>query len=125
MAVGLRCGKAGTETPRCRVQLESVFLVIAVAALLFFLSRKGRQDLLPRPPSPAGLQGGSPLRWVLVAPTRATRLNASTGYAGPLSPARTLPHVGSALLATVEQDKLDTARRASGDSTTSGQINRT
>ena len=60
----------------------------------------------------------------LVPPTRGPLLKASTGSAGPLSPSRTLTHVRSAPSATVEQEKPDTARRASGDSTTSGQINR-
>ena len=60
----------------------------------------------------------------LVPPTGGPLLKASTGSAGPLSPSRTLTHVRRAPSATVEQEKPDTARRASGDSTTSGQINR-
>ena len=57
-------------------------------------------------------------------PTRRPLLKASTGSPGPLSPSRTLIDVRSAPSATVEQEEPDTARRASGDSTTSGQINR-
>ena len=51
-------------------------------------------------------------------------MKAATGSAGPLSPSRTLTHVHSAPSATVKQEKPDTARRASDDSATSGQINR-
>ena len=50
---------------------------------------------------------------------------ASTGSAGLLSPSCTLTHVRSAPSATVEQEKPDTARRASGDYTTSGGFKRT
>ena len=58
-------------------------------------------------------------------PTSGSPLSkASTGFAGPRSPSRTLNHVCSAPSATVKQEEPDTARRASGDSTTSGQINR-
>ena len=60
----------------------------------------------------------------LVPPTGGPLLKASTGSTDPLSPSRTLTYVRSAPSATVEQEKPDTARRASGDSTTSGQINR-
>ena len=57
-------------------------------------------------------------------PTGSPLLKASTESPGPLSPSRTLAHVRNAPSATVEQEKPDTARRASGDSTTSYQINR-
>ena len=60
----------------------------------------------------------------LLPPTGGPLLKAFTGSAGPLLPSRTLTHVRSAPSAAVEQVKSDTARRASGDSTTSGQINR-
>ena len=60
----------------------------------------------------------------LLSPTQAPLVKASAGSAGPLSPSRTLPHVRSAPSATVENEKPDTARRASCDSTISGQINR-
>ena len=39
-------------------------------------------------------------------------------------PSRTLAHVRSAPLATVDQEKPDTSRQANGNSTTSDQINR-
>ena len=60
----------------------------------------------------------------VVPPTGGPLLEASTGSAGLLLPSRTLTHVRSAPSATAEQEKPDTAQRASGDSTTSGQINR-
>ena len=60
----------------------------------------------------------------LVPPTGGPFFKVSTGSAGPLSPSSALTHVRSAPSATVEQEKPYTARRASGDSTTSGQINR-
>ena len=60
----------------------------------------------------------------LLPPTGTPLLKASTGSADTLSPSRTLPHVRIAPSATVEQEEPDTARRPSGDSTTSGQINR-
>ena len=61
----------------------------------------------------------------LLPPTRAQLLKVSTGSAGSFSSSRTVPHVRSAPSATVEQDKAGTSRRDSGDSTASGQINRT
>ena len=60
----------------------------------------------------------------LVPPTGGPLLKEYTGSAGPRSPSRTLTHVHSAPSATVEQEKPDTVRRASGDTTTSSQINR-
>ena len=60
---------------------------------------------------------------MLLPHTRAPRLKSSTSSAGPILPSRTLTHVRSAPSATVDQEKHDTARRASGDSTTSHQIN--
>ena len=99
-------------------------LVIAVAALPFFLSRRSRQDWLPRPPFPSRPTGRKPpLVSTLLRSARAPLLKAPTGSAGPLLPSRTLPNVRNALSATVEQEKPDTARRVSGDSKTSGQIN--
>ena len=61
----------------------------------------------------------------LLPPIRAPLLKTPTGSADPLPHSRTQPHLRSAPSATVEQEKPDTARRPSGDSTTSGQINRT
>ena len=60
----------------------------------------------------------------LLPPTGSPLLKASNGSAGPLSPSRTLTRVRSAPSAAVDQEEPDTARRASGDSTTSGQIHR-
>ena len=51
----------------------------------------------------------------LLPPTRAPLLNAPTVFAGHLSPSCMLPHVCGAPSATVEQEKPDTVRRASGD----------
>ena len=51
-------------------------------------------------------------------------MKAYTGSAGSLWPSRTLTPVRSASSATAEEEKPDTARRVRGDSTTSGQINR-
>ena len=58
-------------------------------------------------------------------PTRAPFLKSSPGSAGPHSTSLTPPRVRYAPSVAVEQEKPDTARRARGDSTASGQINRT
>ena len=100
VAVGSRCGKADTEAPRSRVKLDSATFPIRSAG---------------RKPPPVDN---------LVPTAGGLLLKASTESAGLLSPSRTLTHVRGAPSATVEQKKPDTARRASGDSTTSGQINR-
>ena len=44
VAVGLRCGKADTETPISRRSSTWCFFVIAMNAPPFFLSRRSRQD---------------------------------------------------------------------------------
>ena len=63
---------------------------------------------------------------VVIAATYPSRaFKQPPGSAGPHWRSRTLPHVGSAHLATVENVNPDNARRASGDCTTSGKINRT
>ena len=96
----------------------------------------GRSTLFPVKEDPTRLATSSPfpsrsarrkppLLDNLAPPTGSLLSKASTGSAGPISPSRTLTHVRSVPSATVEQEKRDTARRASGDSTTSGQINRT
>ena len=59
-------------------------------------------------------------------PTQSPLLITSSAPEGPLSSSRTIPYLRSAPSVTViEQEKPDTARRASGDSTAFGQINRT
>ena len=105
VAVGLRCGKADTETPGSRVQHDSAFPRNSGGRSTFFMSRLATSCPFPsrpteRKPSPVG---------TLLPLTRAPLLKASTGSAGPLSPSRTLPHVRSAPSATVEQEKPDTA----------------
>ena len=95
----------------------------------------GRSTLFPVKEDPTRLATSSPfpsrsarrkppLLDNLAPPTGSLLSKASTGSAGPISPSRTLTHVRSVPSATVEQEKRDTARRASGDSTTSGQTNR-
>ena len=121
----MRCGKADIEAPRSRMKLDSA------------LPRKrgGRSTLFPVKEEPTRLATLSPFPSRsagrkpppvdnVVPPTGSPLLKASTGSAGILSPSRTLTHVHSATSATVAQEKPDTTRRASGDSTTSGQINR-
>ena len=120
----LRCGEADSETPRSWVQLDSAFRNCGGRSTLFPV-REGSTRLATSPPFPSRPIGRKPSPvGTLSPPTGALLLMASIGSAGPLSPSRTLPHVRSAPLATVEQKKPDTARRASGNSMTSGQINR-
>ena len=125
VAVGLRCGKADTEASRSRVKLDSAFP----------RTRGGRSTLLTVKEEPTRLVTSSPFPSRseerkpppadnFVPPTGGPLLKASTGFACPLPPLRTLTNVRSALSATVEQEKPDTTRRASSESTTSGQINR-
>ena len=103
--------------------------------LAFPRNSDGRSTLFPVEEEPTRLVTSSPFpnRPVgrkpspvdhLLPPTGGPLLKAATGSAGPLSPSRTLTHVHSAPSATVKQEKPDTARRASDDSATSGQINR-
>ena len=124
VAVGLRCGKADTKASRSRVKLDSAFP----------RTRGGRSTLLTVKEEPTRLVTSSPFPSRseerkpppadnFVPPTGGPLLKASTGFACPLPPLRTLTNVRSALSATVEQEKPDTTRRASSESTTSGQIN--
>ena len=121
----LRCGEADSETPRSWVQLDSAFRNCGGRSTLFPV-REGSTRLATSPPFPSRPIGRKPSPvGTLSPPTGALLLMASIGSAGPLSPSRTLPHVRSASSVTVEQEKSDTAQRVSGDSTTSGHINRT
>ena len=122
--VGLRCWKADTETPRARLQLDSAFP----------RSSGGRSNLFPVMEESTRTATSSPFLSMstgskpspvgtLLAPARALLLKASTGSAGPILSSRTIPHVRSAPSIPVERRKPGTARRASGNSTASGQIN--
>ena len=61
VTVGLRCGKANTETPRSRLTLDSGFSRNNNDHSTLFPIKEES----PRPPSPPDLQDGSPLRWTL------------------------------------------------------------
>ena len=125
VAVGLRCGKADTEAPRSRVKLDSAFPRNSDGRSTLFHVKEEPTRLATSSPFSSRSAGSKPSPVDnLLPPTGAPLLKASTGFAGPLWPSRTLTHVRSAPSATAEQEKPDTARRASGDSTTSGQINR-
>ena len=125
MAVGLRCWKAGTEAPRSRVKLNWAFPRTSGGRYILFPVKEEPTRIATSSPFPSWSAGRKPPRVEnLVPPTGGLLLKASIGSAGPRSPSRTLTHVRSAPSATAEQEKPDTARRASGDSTTSGQINR-
>ena len=125
VAVGLRCGKAGPEAPRSRVKLDSGFPRNSCCRSSLFPVVEEPARLATSPTFPIR-PGGRKLSAVdnLLPPTGSPLLKSSTGSAGSLSPSRTLTHVRGNPSATVEQEKPDTARRASGESTTSGQINR-
>ena len=126
VAIPLRCGKADTEAPRSRVKLDPAFPRNSGGRSTLFPVKEEPTRLATASPFPNRSAGRKPDSVEkLVPPTGGPLLKASTGSAGPLSPPRTLSHVRSAPTATVEQDKPDTARRASGDSTACGQINRT
>ena len=126
VAVSFRCGKTDTEFPRSKVKLDSAFLRNSGGRSSPF-SGHGRVNkssyVVPLPKQAYG--GKSSPVGTLLLPARAPLLKASTRSACPLWLSRTLPYVRSASSATVEQGKPDTVRRASGDCTTSGQINRT
>ena len=126
MAVALRCREADIETLRSRVRLDSAFPGVS----------GGRSTHFPVAEESTRLATSSPFRsrstWryhssmgTLLPPTRALFLKAPTGTAGPLSSSLTIPHVRSAFSVTLQHEKPDTARGASGDCMASGQINRT
>ena len=125
VAVGLRRGKADAEAPRSSVKLDSAFPRNSGGRSTLFPVEEEPTRLATSSPFPRRSAGRKPFPVDnLVPPTGGPLLKASTGSAGPVSPSRTLSHVRSAPSATMEQGKTDTARRVSGDSTTSGQINR-
>ena len=124
VAIGLRCGKANTETPRSWLKLDLAFPRNNGGRSTLFPIKEESTRLLPCLPSRPGLQEGTPVD-TLFPPTRAPFLKSCTGSAGPLSSSRTPLHMHSAPSAPVEQEKLDTARRANGNPTASGHINRT
>ena len=122
----MSCGKADTEAPRSRVQLDSAFPRKSGGRSTLFPVKEEPTRLATSSPFPSRSAGRKPPPVGNLVPTiGGSLLKASTASAGPRSPSRTLTHVRSAPSATVEHEKTDTARRASGDSTTSGQINRT
>ena len=126
VAVGLRCGKANTETPRSRLKLDSAFPRNNDGCPILFPIEEESTRLATSSPFPTRSTGRKPSPVdPLLPPTGAPFLKSSTGSAGPLSSSRTPLHVRRAPSAPVEQEKPGTARRASGDSTASGQINRT
>ena len=125
VAVGLRCGKADTEGPRYRVKLDSALPRNSDGHSTLFPVKEEPTRLATSSPFPSRSAGRKPPPVDnLVPPTGGPFLKAYTGSAGPPSPSRTLTHVRRAPSTSVEQEKPDTARRASGDSTTSGQIDR-
>lgn len=69
VAVGLRYGKANTETLRSRLQIDLAFPRNSGGRSTLFptAGRRCWQGWLPRSPSPAGLQRGSPLGGHFVA----------------------------------------------------------
>ena len=116
---------ADTKTPRSRVQLCSAFPLHSSGRSTLFPVKEESTVLAPSSPFSSRSAGRTPSPVdILLTPTRAPLLKASTGSGCPLSSSRTIPHVRSAPSATVKQEKSDTARRASNDSTASGQINR-
>ena len=105
--------------------LESAFPRNSGGRSTLFPVKEEPTRLATSPPFPSRSAGGKPYPVDnLVPPTGGPHFEASTGSAGSLSFSRTLTHVRHASSAIVEQEKPDTARRASGDSTTSSQINR-
>ena len=112
--------------PRSRVKLDSAFPRNSGRRFTLFPVKEGSTRLAASSPFPSRLAGRKPSPvGTLLPPTRAPILKASTGSAGPLSPSPTLTHVRSAPPTTVERKQPDTARRVSGDSTISSQINQT
>ena len=117
--------KADTEAPISRVKLNSTFPRNSGGRSTLFPIKEEPTRLDASSPFPRRSAGRKPPPVDNLVPTiGGPLLKASTGSAGPISSSRTLTYVRSAPSATVEQAKPDTARRASGDSTTSGQINR-
>ena len=126
VAVGLRCGKANTETPKSRLKLDSMFP----------RNNGGRLTLFPFTEESAKVATSSPFStrstgWKpypvdpLLPPTGAPFSKASTGSADPFLSSCTPLRVRRALSAPVEEQNLCTTRGASGDSIASGLINRT
>ena len=123
----MRCGKADTDPPRSRVQLNSAFPRSSCGRSTLFLSTRSRQIsyLVPLPQQA--------YREEALSDGQCVATHASPAFEGvyeywvcrPSSLSCARPHLRNAPSATVEQQKRDTARLASGNSTTFGQINRT
>ena len=125
VAVGLRCGKADIEAPRSRMKLDSALPRKRGGSSTLFPVKEEPTRLTTSSPFPGRPAGRKlPLVGNLGPPTGGPLLKASTRSAGPLSPSHTPTHVRSVPSGTVEKEQPDTARRASSDSTVSGQINR-
>ena len=119
-------GKADTEIPRSRLKLDAAFPRNNGDCFIILYIDKESTIRATSSPFPTRSAERKPSAVdTLLPPTRAPFIKSFTGSAGPLSSSRTPLHVRSTPPAPVEQDKPDTARRASGDSTASGQINRT
>ena len=119
----MRCGKTGTETPRSRLKLDSAFPRFNGGSSTLFPIKEESTGLATLSTSPNRSTGKKPSP-VGLTPTRAPFSKPSIGSAGPLSTSRTPTQVRRAPSAPVAQERPDTVRRARGDSTASGQINR-
>ena len=96
---------------------------MVVAALPFFLSRRTHKISYVVPLPEQAYREEALSDGQFVATHRSPAFEGAYWVCRP-SFAFTITHVRSTPSATVEQEKPDTARRASDDSTTSGQINR-
>ena len=123
VAVGLRCKKANTKTPRSLVRLDPVLPRDSSGRSILFPSRRSRRDYQPRSPSPRGLTETSTSGGTYVATHPSP---AHEDVYRVCKPCFVFTHANPRASGNVDNSgadrRTDTARRASGDSTVSSLI---
>ena len=106
VAVGLRCGKANTKTPRSFARLDPMFPHRSSGRSVLFPIEEESARLATSYPFSLRPNGKGPSRvGLMLPPTRAPLLKTPTGFAGPASSSRTLTHAHQAASVPVEQEE--------------------
>ena len=109
VAVGLRCGKAKSKTPRHFARLDPVFPRDSSGCSIPFPIKEESTRLATSSPFSKMPNGQEPSGvGLLLLPTRAPLMKTPTRSAGPVSSSRTLTHMHQAASVPVEEDEKST-----------------
>ena len=123
VAVGLRCGKANNRTPTSFARLDPVFARDCSGRSVVFFIKEESTRLATSSPFSKRPDGKDPPREKpLLPPTRTPLQTTSTASTGPASTLIRSPTCLGLCLPSGSGRRSDTARRASGDTTSSSLI---